>query len=336
MFDRGDILLFALSAWKETTWSTFKKAFDSLHRVSVGTKNGGEAEPVRFVRARTLRMLLSLGHCDADFSEAGELIIAPPALVALPQPGLPRAVLCGSRSPGTVSTLQRICRESGQELRIAVQRQELKVPYAPTRVEIQAESHAALERCATTLQITCLNVPPAWLQASAAGSAEEYFAALNWTTQPEINWEREDFNPQQLAFYPTQINAKLRLSRYKDPIRLQWQHRLIRENMSASIHPDWGRYIILNAESRDVLLYAETTGSVAVPRGASLPSLLARILTLCSGHAAEFVPASLIRPNVGENFGFDLYRNVPPDVFAVVKQKLGQRDQARLVIEGNA
>src|SRR5258708_60524 len=112
MYESGDILLFTLSAWRETSWSAFKKAFDEIYRIRLTTEEISDPEPVHFERARALRTLVGLGHCDVESNGSPSIKVGPPVLAALPYPGLPRAVLCGSRSPSTVRTLQKICSDS--------------------------------------------------------------------------------------------------------------------------------------------------------------------------------------------------------------------------------
>ena len=66
-------------------------------------------------------MLDALGHCDSIFDSAGEGIVyvGPPTLAALPIPGLPRAVVCGSRSPDTLALLLRARTQAGGRIRVS-------------------------------------------------------------------------------------------------------------------------------------------------------------------------------------------------------------------------
>lgn len=334
MHEPGDILLFALSAWKETGWIAFKKAFDEIYRMRLANEGNRDGEPVRFERARALRTLVTLGHCDVDFAASHSVIVAPTALASLPYPGLPRAVLCGSRSPTTVKALQKLCTESRQSLRLILESQQKRAAYAPWRVELEAESHDAIERAAEALNIAYIKTPPSWLITEAGGSVAEYVDQLEWSSQPEVNWERQDFDPQRLGFLPARVGepgtgARIRLSRYLNPVRLQWEHRLINDNRSASVNPEWGRYAVLTANRQAGLLYDRKSGSVAVPRGAPLPTLIARALALCSGYAPKFVPVRIIQSSILERYGFDVYAGVPPDVLASISRKLGQQEQVQ-------
>src|SRR5260370_42337262 len=108
MYDDGDVLLFALSAWGETRWPLFKGAFDVVRsRRLRGEEDGGGFHHAR-ERWKAARLLARLGHCDIDYlDEPARIVIAPSILATLPIAGVPRAVLCGSRSPATIEALRR-------------------------------------------------------------------------------------------------------------------------------------------------------------------------------------------------------------------------------------
>ena len=107
MYDGGDILLYSLSAWRETPWTTFKKWFDEIHRRHVVASIHEEQDAAVYHRWRALRLLSSLGHVDVRFEAHGiTIFVAPPALAVLPGFGMRRAVLCGARSPSTSGDLR--------------------------------------------------------------------------------------------------------------------------------------------------------------------------------------------------------------------------------------
>jgi hypothetical protein len=329
MHEPGDILLFTLSAWKETGWTAFKRAFDEAYRIRRKTEQVNDPDPIHFERARALRTLVACGHCDVDFSVSPLITIGPPVLASLPYSGLPRAVLCGSRAPNTVKLLQHACDES-RSSRVLLDSQRKRAPYAPMRVEVEAESYAALDGIAKSLNIAFVRTPQSWVLSTVSGSLSEYIGQLEWSAQNELNWEREDFDPEYFRFTPVQRGANkatdvVRLSRYLNPTRLQWEHRLVGDTGSAAVNPDWGRYAILNARRKNSLLYENRRGTLAVARGTPLPILLARSLVLCSGFVPKKVSARLVHSSLPEHYGFDFYDGVPQDVLTVVMQKLGQQ-----------
>ena len=175
MYDGGDILLYSLSAWRETTWASFKKCFDEVHRRHVVTSIREEQETATYYRWRALRLLSSLGHVDVRIEGQGmgiAISVAPPALAVLPGFGLPRAVLCGARSPSTSSDLRRAAALEGAATNIRSQAS--LSPYAPARVEVNADSDERIRATAERMGISYLDQPPARIMAQAAASLEEY------------------------------------------------------------------------------------------------------------------------------------------------------------------
>src|SRR5207249_1964046 len=80
----------------------------------------------------------------------------------------------GQRSPSTVRTLQKICSQSRQSLRLVVESQQKRAAYAPGRVELEGDSYAAIDRAAKTLSVAYTETPASWLVAKATGSVAEY------------------------------------------------------------------------------------------------------------------------------------------------------------------
>ena len=326
MYDGGDILLYSLSAWRETPWTTFKKCFDEVHRRHVVTSIREEQEAAVYYRWRALRLLSSLGHVDVRFEAQGiTIFVAPPALAALPGFGIRRAVLCGARSPGTSGDLRRAAALEGAVT--TTHSQTSLSPYAPTRVEVNADSDERIRATAERMGIPYLDQPSARTMAQIAASLEEYCRTLSWSTDEDLNWHREDFNVRSLRFQPagaTPPNA--RLSRYQDPATTIWRYRLWRDGQFGELDPDWGRYAILSACSKRILQYDQAKRDVRVPLGTPLPALLARALGLCSGYAPHTGQRSGERGQ-GVPIRYEIFRDVPPSIFRIVAGKAGQQDQ---------
>jgi hypothetical protein len=329
MSSDGNLLLYVLSAWKETRWPAFKKAFDQVYLL--GLRGSGDAnEPTRYARFRAARLLDALGHCDLLFDSTGEgmVYVAPPTLAALPIPGLPRAVLCGSRSPDTIALLLRARTQAGGRIRVSEQPAGDGTALAPSRIEIQGQTHDALARFARDLGLVYAYPAPAWAICKLTRPLSDYLASLQWQPQPDINWERWDFDPQMERFAKgsSGLPAQLRLSRYADPSRPRLIHRLWRRSECADVDPLWGRFAVLSSAGKQILAYDETNGNLAVPESVPLPRLLARALTLCSGVAPkpEDVTPSLSSGGKGRR---TVYRGVPPDVLRTVAGKLAQTAQ---------
>ncbi len=324
MFDAGDVLLYVLSSWRQTSWTTFRRSFDELHRRQLTAGHSTVLGDAALFRFRTLRMLASLGHVEMGFGPtgAGTVTVSNSALVALPGPGIRKAVLVGARSPAFVERLRKA--SSGAAADFAVHPQGTATPFAPACIEIQAPRMDTFEMLAKSIGVPFMKAPPARAIGRWSGSVSEYLAKLTWSPDDNVNWYREDFDPVSLRFVgAVDEPAPVRLSRYQDPVRETWRYRFFREGQFASIDPDWGRYAILSHHKRQAVEFDPTSSSVRVPTRAPLPVLLSRALALCSGRSP--VPGRSVDTN-DRSFGlrYDVYQAIPPSVASVVAHKVGQ------------
>ena len=320
----GDTILFALSAWRTASRSLFKRCFDEVHRVRVEQGGLDRSTETALHRWRTLRVLTALGH--VDIATVGGLLetiaVAPPALVSIPGTGIRRAILCGARSPGTATSLRAAAVKVGAS---AISESQARYsPYAPARIEIQAESDQAIENVAGQLNIPYFPRPPARAIAQLAGSLDEYLSGLSWSSDDNLDWQREDFDIDRLWFGRARnSNDGPRLSRYQDPVRTTWRYRLYRDGQYSEVDADWGRLAILAWDGKEVLSYQRAERTVRAPVTVPLPVLASRAFALCSG----FAPKVTTRRDVRQpraNVSYDSYERVPPSVFASVARKLGQ------------
>jgi len=311
----GDALLYAVSARRNMAWSSFKAAVDAIH-----PPGGKAAEEMRYVRSGAADVGDSLGHWDIvpDQQNATRICAAPAVLARLPWPGLPRAVLCGSRSPDTVSEVLAAGARQGKAT-VRATRQSARHPYAPARVDVVAGTDDGLAALVGDLGIRVAIEPPAWGLAQACCTVSAYLASLDWQPDDGLDWPRRDFDPGRLAFGPPRASRDreaLRLSTYAHP--RGWWHidRLHREGQVASADRSWGRYAVLASAGIDVLRYDHRNGTVTVPRQVPLPKLAARSFALCSGQPPAVVP--------GEGLGNHSYTGVPQCVVQALAARLGQ------------
>jgi hypothetical protein len=307
------MLLFAVSAQRQLSWQAFAHVLNAIF-----VADERIALDIKHVRSAVASLGDALGHWEvvADGSSA-RICIAPPVLASLPRPGLPTAVLCGARSPDTLPSLSQACGNAGVELRIFG---ESGVnPYAPSRFELVAQSLDALADVAESLHVPFASEPAAWRLAIACGSLEDYIGSLTWSSDPDLNWPRRDFDPEGLRFTRPVGNAdraRVSLSAYVHPSGWARQDRLWREREYTSVDRDWGRYAVLADSGHKILRFDRVSGLVAVPRQVPLPRIAARSLALCSGRPPMIHP--------GDGLGLHVYSAVPESVFGVLAAKLGQ------------
>lgn len=317
MHSAGDVLLFAVAARRELTWSSFSGALEAVFvpDESVGTD-------VTHVRSAVGALGDSLAHWDVVPRDGtARICIAPPALAALPRPGLPAAVLCGSRSPDTLPALAAACDREGVLLRST--RQDRVHRYAPSLIEITAESHGAISGVATRLHIPYEPEPTAWTLAAVCGSLDGYLGSLDWTVGPDLNWNRRDFDPigQRFTLRQEDPEVGLRLTAYRHPDGWAREDRLWRGNEFAVVDRNWARFAVLAERSVSVCRYDHRAGTLSVPRQLPLPKVVARSLALCSGRSPASEP--------GNGIGRVTYAEVPSSIADALTRKLGQHCPAR-------
>ena len=308
----GDALLYATSAARDMTWETFKRIVDATC-----VPDGQLATEMKYVRAEAVGVGDVLGHWEVVHTGAARrIVVAPPVLARLPWPGLPRAVLCGSRSPDTIAEVREVCDSvGGLSLSISGQPH----PYAPLRLQLSAESEEQMIAGGRELSVRYDPTPAAWSIARASGSVEGYLSALTWEERAGLNWDRREFDPELMRFGSSHVRtdiSRLRLIRFSHPSGWDWRDWLWKDGTSADVDRSWGRYCVLSSVGRAVLHYNHRDGAATVPRQVPLPKLLARALALCSGKAPRLVP--------GIGIGLREYHSVPRQVFDVVASKLHQ------------
>ena len=318
----GDALLYAVSARRSMAWNSFKAAIDSTF--PLGSQPAME---MRYVRSGAAYVGDSLGHWDVapDGPNAIRICVAPSVLARLPWPGLPRAVLCGSRSPDTIPAIVAATRSGNAAVQATTQ--SAFHPYAPRRVEVVASSDDGLAVLADHLGIRLAAEPPAWGLANASCNIAEYLASLDWQPDDGLNWPRRDFDPSRLAFGPPREGREgeaLRLSTHEHPRGWMRIDRLYREGHVARADRNWGRYAVLASAGIGVMRYDHRSGTVAVPRQLPLPKLPARSLSMCSGQPPGVVP--------GQGLGDYLYAGVPESIYRVLATQLEQQCEVALVL----
>ena len=294
-------------------WSVFKSAADTLLPLDSGT-----VPDMRRARSLAASMGDALGHWDllAGDGAAARICVAPPSLARLPWPGLPRAVLCGSRSPDTLEAVVAAAAVAGVTMH-----QRRVHPYAPARIEVTAGTDAEVAGFADRLGVRYDQEPAAWLLASLSCSAREYIETLDWSPESELDWPCREFDLDRLAFGafgepPSGLrdSTQPRLLSYEHPAGWTRRDRLIWAGKTAAVDRSWGRYLVLAAAGKQVLRADKRHGTVGVPRYVPLPKLLARALVLCSGEP----PRAAHGPRLGEQ----VYSGVPAAIIDAVTDKL--------------
>jgi hypothetical protein len=323
MSDESEHLLYVLSARREIAWSSFKQTFEVLYR-SANRFSESESNSPRLRRMDTMRAMDSLGHCNFNFCQnCSRVFVSPAALCRLPTAGLPKAVLSGARSPQTLVQVRDVCTKHGAKVDIVQQHKALQL--VPSRMCVEAESSDTIGAVAESLGIRFAATPSSWALALISSSLEGLLNGLKWQPGEELTWVKRDFDLRALRFdFKRADDSNLRLTRYVNPTKGTYLHRLSRDGQYAMVDCDWGRYAVLAEHGRNVLFYDERQKALAVPNSVPLPKLLARSLALCSGYAPQTIPSAQLAWAGLETYAYDVFRWVPVQIAEIVANCVGQ------------
>src|ERR1051326_6481625 len=160
-----ELMLHVVTARGTLNWAAWQNSFSSLANGRVLSQELSPAE--------ALRILDCLAHIEVIGPAHGMTLAAAPASLArLPIAGLPRAVLCGGRSPEAERSLAEAAASAGcrfSAIAPGPARRE-----SPRTLLIEADSPAALAKVADTIGAAYAETPPAWGIANLSGSVQEY------------------------------------------------------------------------------------------------------------------------------------------------------------------
>ena len=321
MYETNDILLNVISVKKEISWAEYTKIYSELCSTYLLGKRFDSG--LRYKRLQTIRALDALGHCEVEFSKDERTIVsAPPLITRLPEVGLPKAILAGSRMPRTIDRLKNVSKSLRAKVMISVQPSGYFL--VPQCVLIEADRVKDLSEIAQSLGTDFESQPAAWSIIDFAASLDQQLAKLRWSERRDLNWTRHDFNFDLLMFtHSHDFKRAVRLSRYNDPISNVNLYLLWKGNACAEVDGDWGRYAALKEAGINVVAYDANQFEFLVPVTVPLPKLIARALTLCSGLLPEprqqHASVSLI-----STLEVAVYKNVPPPIAELAAIKLGQ------------
>ena len=342
--DQDDFLLYVLSHAGQVSWPRFKAIVAQLvapttsaarpaadqDTATEDTATSAEEGSTKSVTYRIQQALMWLGHCQVTFAEGkGAVYVLPPRLARLPVSGLPRAVLTGARGPDTLPALEE--EAARHDATVWRSRHTTDLPAIPARIEVQAGTVENLINLAQALQFHFTAEPMAHLVATDACTVASLLHDTHWESGDPLNWQRKIFDPHQHRFTAAAVGgASLQLHAYTHPHSGILRHYLLRTRGAHSerraIHPDWGRYVILQAHGQQVIQYDPASGVLAVPAYLPLPVELAQCLTLCSG----CLPAGVALPQTDatraaqQEKRYTLFRWIPPRIADQIASSVGQ------------
>lgn len=302
---------------------TFNEIFNS-----VCVTGNYEDEESRFLNSRkkTMQFLDSIGFCELDFSNR-MVYVCPPTLVSIPSYGMPTAILVGARTNELIDKLKSAVKKRGDKTILYIQRNE--GGSVPDLIKLIYLSDEVLKEISTECGIgSAIESPAAWNLVNFSSAASEMERKLKFEQKPEPqNTECNIFSCEELKFVK---NDRIRRSdqfglvEYISSRDKQRRYWLWKGDMAAEVDRNWGIYLILKLENKNVILYDYKTNKMGICTTTPLPILLARAVSLCSGLVPNQVLKSVPEINPDKNYYIFVYTNVQLAIANKIAEKLGQ------------
>lgn len=316
-------LIYAMS----TRGSVTLEEFNSLFRMVYAPGLADHKDSLDIdIRRQFVRLLDSLGYCEFDFI-ARHVYMCEPAFVLLPSYGLPKALLAGARTPLLIKRIKERVRNNKDKMMIHYVSQNTFEFAMPTIVYIEAMDVDSIKGLAEECGIAAdMDRPVAWSLASFSASLDEVMKTANFRPFAEMSWRQRFFCIDKLAFSSQKSNSQesMRLVEYKNPINQQSRHFLINNESAAEVDRDWGRFIVLSNNEKQVILYNEKLQKLISPVTVPMPRLLSRAVALCTGLAPKITTILSRIGDIPSNHPVYVYRGVPKIVAELLARKLGQ------------
>jgi len=316
-------LIYALSSLGSVNLDKYRELFSILYRPGNSLENDDTA--INY-RGQVSRVLDSLGYLEFNY-DLRKVFVCPPALITLPDYGLPKFLLTGARTKPFLSKLKQLVHKNKNVMKIQRYAQNTGWFNLPDKIVLKTADIESLKQIAKELDIfVSLDNPAAWKIADFSASVGDIEQNLKFTPREEINWKKRVFDINRLEFnYANEKAAEYILSEYTHPVTQQKMHWLWNGNEAAVINRDWGRYFILNKLGVHVLIYDEAKQLLAVPVTIPLPKLIARAVALCSGTPPLLQRIESEKIRMYRNPLFYIYRDIPVEIAEVITQKTGQK-----------
>ncbi|MBC2698913.1 MAG: hypothetical protein HF976_09550 [ANME-2 cluster archaeon] len=318
----SELLLQTISTFGNMNIDKFNTAFNGL---SQSMMMSNREVDLNYVRRQTIRLFDSLGHCDFDFDNR-RVFACSPSLVALPTSGLPKAILTGARVPSLIKDIKNFVRTNRDSISFSETQQNNEYLFLPSAIYIEAVDYEYIKNVSLATQIYhYLETPVAWSLANFSVGIKNIMENLIFERRDDINWKKQTFSTDSLTFSNRNCDNIQKLVSYVNPVNQQRKHWVWDNNQTAEVDRDWGRYIILASQKKNVMIYDERYHRLAVPSTVPLPRFLARAVTLCTGMAP--VPAPIGEEPIGglpAGHQMDIYYDVTPPIAKMISRKLSQ------------
>ena len=278
------------------------------------------------MRRQYIRGLDSLGYCEFDFDNR-VVYICEPALVLLPDFGLPKAVLVGARTPGLLNEIKKAVQKRRKKSVLNHVTHSGENAAIPNTITIKSTDKSVIRDIAAQAGVVCdISSPAAWRLAVFSATLEQILEELQFDERAEPGWDKRSFIIKRLMFSSHSVGEEVnRITEYRHPVTKQLHHWIWNNGAAAEVSRDWGRFAALATSICNILMFDKQRFELAVPVTVPLPRLLARAAVLCSGIPPH--RAISCRKKVGDippDHPYQVFSGVPPEIAKLIATKLNQ------------
>lgn len=317
-------LVYAMSVKGKMTVDQFYELLNSIEvREDTDVEGAGYD-----IRNTVIRVLESLGYCEFDF-RSRQVFMCPTCMIRLPSLGTPKAVITGAQTPYLVEFVKKKIKGKSERALILNVPQRSSIINLPPLLCIEADAISTLEEISNDCNIAYrLDIPTSWLLVKMSESEQDIRNKLDFIKRSWDPKTMKIYDAERLAFISSDMECDECLVQYKSQIDHQFYFLYWKDNKSAEIGKDWGRYAILSRMKRKILIYDKMLRLLAVPKAVPLPTILARALVFCTG-TPPFKGQITFENSTDIPLGYylDIYSGVSKELANEIAIKLGQELQ---------
>ena len=187
----SNTLIYAMS----TTGSLKLEYFNELFRhVYLPVSRDSDKQIYVNARLKAIRILDSLGFCEFDFDNR-KVYMCKPALVLLPNFGLPNALLVGARTPRLVNKIKKAVHDWRKKAVLENRAHTGENAAIPSAIYIHATDKNLLKDISERASISCdLTSAAAWKLVEMSTGLDDILEALMFEERIAPDWNKRTFD----------------------------------------------------------------------------------------------------------------------------------------------
>lgn len=325
---QGNILVTYLTLKQTLTAPDYYTAFDTIYNRFFDEISGKINVKYSRIKKASLNFYNNLGYLDYDY-ENKSIAVHPPQFIYIPAEKGRKILLTGGRD---ISLLNKLFECAAKyDLKVEFTRQHfsnynLLLPDALTVKSFGSayDSYGEKRLTAFAKEVGVKFNPDDFVQISLQflcsniTSYEQEILADKVSNLTFEGWPRYVFNSQNLKMEQSTMNFDKTCTLIEYRLRpWEFHYRLWFNGICHDVDSNWGKYLILKYNKKDVILYDNSKRKVAVPVDVPLPGLLSESIMLLSGLAPVY---SFIN-----EMSYRLYENIDSIFIKNLFDKLNQK-----------